>query len=105
MRRHAAILSCFIIAAFSAGCQSSGHAAGEESEAYCKSVKPGEVTTVNHYCAVMTNDPVDPSLVHEWNGQKVGFCCKGCIPRWEKMTDEQKSANLAKAIASGKPQK
>jgi hypothetical protein len=105
MRRQTAILSCIVIAALSAGCNSSGsHAAGEESEAYCRSVKPGEVTTVNHYCAVMNEDPVDPSLSHEWNGQKVGFCCKGCIPRWEKMSDEQKTAALAAAVAKGKPQ-
>ena len=76
---------------------------GDENEAVCKEVKPGTVTTVNAYCVVMNEDPVDPELVREFKGQRVGFCCKGCLPKWEALTDGQKDAALAKAIAKGKP--
>lgn len=74
-----------------------------ESEAECKAVKPGEVTTVNHYCAVMLEDPVDPTLVREHKGQRVGFCCAGCFKRWDAMNDAQKDAAVAAAVAKGKP--
>jgi len=74
-----------------------------ENEAVCKDVKPGTVTTANAYCVIMNEDPVDPELVREYKGQRVGFCCKGCLPKWEAMTDGQKGAALAKAIAKGKP--
>ncbi len=75
----------------------------DENEAACKDVKPGTVTTVNAYCVIMNEDPVDPELVREYKGQRVGFCCKGCVPKWNAMTDAQKDAALATAIAKGKP--
>ena len=74
-----------------------------DNEAVCKDVKPGTVTTANAYCVIMNEDPVDPELVREYKGQRVGFCCKGCLPKWEALTDGQKDAALAKAIAKGKP--
>ncbi|MBL9148982.1 MAG: hypothetical protein JNM94_09850 [Phycisphaerae bacterium] len=77
--------------------------ASAEDESMCKEVKPGVVTSVNHYCAVVNDDPVDPVIVTEFEGQKVGFCCKGCVPRWNAMTTDQKRAALAAAVAKGKP--
>lgn len=74
-----------------------------EGEAVCKDVKPGAVTTANAYCVIMNEDPVDPGLFREYKSQRVGFCCKGCLPKWEALTDAQKDAALAKAIAKGKP--
>ncbi|MBL8758483.1 MAG: hypothetical protein JNK35_08650 [Phycisphaerae bacterium] len=74
-----------------------------EDESQCKAVKPGTVTTVNHYCVVMPEDPVDPALVAEHKGQKVGFCCPGCTKKWAKMTDAEKDKAIAFAVAKGKP--
>lgn len=83
---------------------SAGQHGPEETEEYCRSVKPGVITSVNSMCAVMVEDPVDPALTPTvWKGQKVGFCCQGCIPRWEQMTDAQRDSNLAKAIANSVP--
>lgn len=75
----------------------------KEDESQCREVKPGTVTTVNAYCAVMNVDPVDPSIVREWNGKRVGFCCKGCLPKWDAMSDAEKSAALDAAMAKGTP--
>jgi hypothetical protein len=84
----------------SLGCASSGHA---ESEAECKDVKPGAVTSVNTVCVVVNEDPVNPAVEPVfWKDQKVGFCCKGCKPQWEEKTDAQKDALLAQAIAKSK---
>jgi len=59
----------------------------------------GTVTTVNTFCAVNPKDKVNPAIpAATWKGQQVGFCCKGCVPKWEKMTDEQKDAAVAKSI-------
>ncbi|MBL8760129.1 MAG: hypothetical protein JNL50_02405 [Phycisphaerae bacterium] len=81
----------------------STHENDDGSEAACKEVKAGAVTTVNHYCVVMNDDPVDPELVREHKGQRVGFCCKGCFKKWDAMNDAQKDAAIAKAVALGKP--
>lgn len=96
----AAVLAITLIgsAAMLGGCQ--GGPKGED-EAACANPKPGTIVTVNQYCAVNNADPVDPSLVREWKGQKIGFCCKGCLPQWDKMTDAEKDAAVARAVAKG----
>jgi hypothetical protein len=33
--------------------------------------------------------------VREFKGQKIGFCCAPCIPKWEALSDEDKAAKLA----------
>ena len=81
------------------GCKADAMA---EDEAACLAPKPGTIVTVNQYCAVVGTDPVDPEVMTEWKGQKVGFCCRGCVPKWEKMTAAEKDAALAKAVAKGK---
>ncbi len=72
------------------------------NEATCPDPKPGTITSVNQYCPVMLEDPVDPELTREWNGQKVGFCCEGCLKDWNAMTDAQKGDAVKTAVAKGK---
>jgi len=91
--------AAIMAAAMLSGCNGSARA-GEE--AACLEAKPGTIVTVNQYCVVAQEDPVDPALMTEWKGQKVGFCCKGCMPKWEKMTAAEKDAALASAVAKGK---
>lgn len=93
-------LASFALAcAVAGGCANSQCADETEDAAKCAAPKPGTITTANTMCAVNPNDPVDPSLTGvEWKGQKIGFCCKGCIPRWNKMTDAQKDAAVAKVV-------
>ena len=61
------------------------------------------VACVNGTCPMMGNkiDPakVPVSLTRVFYGQKVGFCCGDCPPAWDKLTDEQKAAKLAPAMA------
>lgn len=103
MRKQLGVLAAVLTATclFTGGCSNKAPA---EDESQCKAIKPGAVTSVNKMCVIMNEDPVDPAVANaEWKGQKVGFCCKGCIPRWNKMTDEQKDGALAKAIAAPVP--
>ena len=74
-----------------------------EDQSMCKAVKPGTVTSVNYYCVVMLEDPVDPSVMRDYKGQTVGFCCPGCLKKWDAMTDAQKDAAIKVAVAKGKP--
>lgn len=104
--RFTGCLAVCMLAAFVGGCSSSTKSASagavQEDEAYCKSVKPGTVTSVNAMCVMMHEDPVDPATAsREFNGQKIGFCCPGCIGKWDKLNDTEKSAALAKAMAAG----
>lgn len=74
-----------------------------DSEAQCKAFK-GHTDTVNKWCVMMNEDPVDPDITPvTWKGQKVGFCCDACKPRWAKLSDAEKDAALAKAVALPAP--
>jgi hypothetical protein len=88
----------FAAALVLAACQSAPVA---DDDSMCQKRKPGTIVTVNEYCVMVPVDPVDPSIVIEWNGQKVGLCCKGCIPKWEKLSETDRAAALRAAIAKG----
>ena len=52
---------------------------------------------VNSKCP-MKGEPVDkddPTI--DYHGQKVAFCCSGCLSKFNKLTDEQKAAKIAAA--------
>lgn len=84
-----------VAAALLAGCAT--------NESQCRAVKPGEVKSVNTLCVMVNEDPVDPAVkTATFKGQEIGFCCQGCKPKWEKLSDDQKSAALAKALAAAK---
>ena len=40
--------------------------------------------------------PVNPNVTSEYKGQTVGFCCAGCQGKWNKASDADKDAMLAK---------
>lgn len=91
----------FVALLLASGCASSSTNEAHEDPATCKAPKPGTITSVNTMCAVVIHDPVDPAVpTAEWKGQKVGFCCAGCVPRWEKKTAAEKDASLAAAMAA-----
>jgi ribosome-associated protein YbcJ (S4-like RNA binding protein) len=62
---------------------------------------------VNVRCPIMGSaiDPakVPESLIRQYKGQKVGFCCPACPQAWDNLTDEQKDAKLSAAMSA--PQK
>ena len=54
----------------------------------------------NTRCPIMGSklDPknVPDHLTREYNGRTVAFCCGGCPAAWDKLSDSQKEAKLAK---------
>ena len=54
----------------------------------------------NTRCPIM-GLPIDPAKVPEnltrmYKGQKIGFCCAMCPAKWDKLSDREKEAKLAK---------
>ncbi len=73
------------------------------SEAECKPAQQGTVhaVAVNANCPVMPEDDASTSTtLADYKGQKVAFCCPGCVPKWNAMTDAQKDAALAKVVVA-----
>ncbi len=65
-------------------------------------VEAVEAGFANIRCPIMTKNKIDPkkvdaSLIREFKGQKVAFCCGGCPPAWDKLSDEDKVTKLAAA--------
>ena len=68
-------------------------------EAECLAPKPGIITSVNTNCVIVASHKVNPATpTARFNGQEIGFCCAGCIARWDALSDEGKTAALAKAM-------
>lgn len=77
----------------------------KDDPAWCESVKPGTITSVNTMCVVMPGHPVDPAVKPvEFQGQKIGFCCEHCIAKWQAMSDPAKQDALQKALVSARNQ-
>lgn len=67
-----------------------------EKEPAKYSAKLAASYTYQTQCAVMPDDPIDPSVSIEiGDGQHVYFCCKNCIPKF-KSDPEKYSENLKK---------
>jgi hypothetical protein len=82
------------------GCAGNNH---RESDAECKAVKPGTITTSNKVCVMVNDDPVNPSVEPvTWKGHKYGLCCNGCRGKWNALTDAQKDEAVARAVALSK---
>jgi len=63
---------------------------------------PKTVAVVNGKCPMMgdtlNKTAVPDTMVRDYKGQKVGFCCPPCMPKWDKLSDEDKAAKLAVAV-------
>jgi hypothetical protein len=53
---------------------------------------------VNTKCPMMLSHAAGTKVVVDFKGQKVGMCCKGCLPAWNKLNDEQKAEKLKAAM-------
>ena len=42
------------------------------------------LSIVNQFCAIEQENKVDPDVTTTYNGKTIGFCCKDCIPKFEK---------------------
>ena len=63
---------------------------------------PAKAKVVNTHCPI-TGAKIDPanvadSLIREYKGQKIGFCCGGCPEAFEKLSDADKAAKLKAAM-------
>ncbi|MCE2967464.1 MAG: hypothetical protein ACK55O_04495 [Phycisphaerales bacterium] len=64
------------------------------------SANAGTLAAVNDRCPIMDEHPVskrtDPDLTRRFKGELVGFCCDDCPGAWDALSDQEKSAALAK---------
>lgn len=61
-----------------------------------------DMPACNMVCPI-TGEKIDMKDVPEdqmrvYHGMKVGFCCPACPPKWDKMSDEEKTEKLKKCM-------
>lgn len=80
-----------------AACCTTDGACKDKAAGECKDTQGGGAAPVNTKCPVSGEAlPADAKTV-SFNGQSVGFCCAGCVGKFEAMGADAKSAALAKA--------
>ncbi|MDX2114807.1 MAG: hypothetical protein SFZ24_04190 [Planctomycetota bacterium] len=67
----------------------------------------GAKAPVNQVCPIMqdegnTHDVSAEAMTVVHRGKTVGFCCDHCIEEWNSLSDADKDAKLASAIAKSK---
>lgn len=72
----------------------------KQMQANMQSESAAQQKVCNTRCPIM-GLPIDPAKVPEnltrmYNGKKVGFCCPMCPAKWDKLSDQEKQAKLAK---------
>lgn len=63
-----------------------------------KAASPAATVTLANAVCPMMDDVAKEDITVEWNGKTVGFCCRDCIPEWNSLTEEEKTAKFAAAM-------
>lgn len=64
----------------------------------CSETDPAAAETVavavNSICPIMGHEVTDDGGRVDFNGETVGFCCPGCIDKWNALSDDEKAEQL-----------
>ncbi|MGI9012974.1 MAG: hypothetical protein ACR2GY_01850 [Phycisphaerales bacterium] len=69
---------------------------GCQSQNKTNATQPVSMGVINANCPIMDGHPVSAeakTTMHK--GERIGFCCDGCIGAWNKMSDAEKDAYVA----------
>lgn len=57
---------------------------------------------VNSKCPMRPNCTNPMATTTDYNGQKVAFCCSGCVKAWNDLDDATKAERLAAVMGKGR---
>ena len=85
-------------------CDDSG--AKKATAAPATAAPAGRVMVVNTICPLSGEDfdskDRSTEVVSTYNGENIGFCCPGCVKKFDKMTDAKKAQVLTAAKSNVK---
>ena len=96
----AACCICLLVV-LAVGCKEEAQKAGPASTPTTQ--KQEAPAFANVRCPIMPSSVIDPAkvtakLTRTHKGKKVAFCCAGCPAAWDKLSDAEKDAKLAKVM-------
>ncbi|MCC6427251.1 MAG: hypothetical protein IT435_10580 [Phycisphaerales bacterium] len=86
------LLAAGVLALAPAGAPTAAFAAAASAETR----EVAEAESVNKVCPIKEGEVDKESPTREFKGVTIGFCCPGCEGKWDKKTDDEKMALLAK---------
>lgn len=101
--KNVSVFFLFTLAAVIAGCAGNEEEVTSTTEPVATSTPETTaeaspaVATDNKNCPIMGHAVTKEGGTTTWNGKTIGFCCEGCLPKFEELSDEDKAAKLAAA--------
>lgn len=95
MKKIAALSLLALVGALSTGCAAN-------SEETCKPGDPNAKPAAgmaNAVCPIGGDDATGSTVTTSYKGKTIALCCEGCKPKFDKMSDAEKDAALAKVAA------
>jgi hypothetical protein len=56
------------------------------------------LVVANVVCPMVPAHEADAEVTVRWNDKTIAMCCKGCIGKWEALSDDEKATKLAGAM-------
>jgi len=50
--------------------------------------QPSAGKPINKFCAVESDNKIDPKITYVYQGKTIGFCCRDCIEDFQKDPDK-----------------
>jgi PBP1b-binding outer membrane lipoprotein LpoB len=64
--------------------------------------QPSSTEFANAFCPIMFHKISGEGEITNWDDQTIGYCCDGCKEKFDKLSDDEKKAALAKADDAAK---
>ncbi len=96
--RFASLLASMAVLTLGLAACANSKTATADSTNTTKAAANASMGVVNARCPMRPDCETPPTVVNEWNGKQVGFCCKGCIASWNKLDDATKAERLSKVV-------
>lgn len=61
-------------------------------------VKPASMGIINSKCPIVPSHAATDKTIVDWQGQKVGLCCAGCLSTWDQLSEADKTVRVKKAM-------
>jgi hypothetical protein len=91
-----------------AGCNTNNTAPAPVTTPQGPQASAPPVRVINTMCPIggdeFGSEPRPASLSRQWQGKPIGFCCRNCVSKFDKMTEAKKTEVLTRAQANAAPE-
>jgi hypothetical protein len=90
-------MALLTVLALAVGCSQSTAPTDSAQPSASETADASAAVTDNRNCPIMGHAVSAAGDTTTWNDKTIGFCCDGCKPKFEALSDDEKAAKLAAA--------